>query len=57
MRVNGNGKPDAPRMWDRVLHADGSTELVRKRIATKIEGCARDDDTEGRDSLTLHLRE
>ena len=30
-----------------MLHADGSAELVRKRIATKIEGCARDDDTRG----------
>ena len=36
MRVNGNGKPDTPRMWDTVLHANGSAELVRKRIATKI---------------------
>ena len=35
MRVNGNGKPDTPRMWDTVFHADGSAELVRKRIATK----------------------
>ena len=36
MRVNGNGKPDTPRMWDKVFHANGSAELVRQRIATKI---------------------
>ena len=36
MRVNGNGKPDTLRMWDTVLHANGSAELVRKRIATRI---------------------
>ena len=34
-------------MWDTVLHANGSAELVRKRIAAKIEGCARDDDMGG----------
>ena len=36
MRVNKNGKPDIPRMWDTVFHVNGSAELVRKRIATKI---------------------
>ena len=36
MRVNGNGKPDTPRMWDTVFHVRGIAELVRKRIATKI---------------------
>ena len=30
MRVNKNGKPDAPRMWDTVVHANGSAELVGK---------------------------
>ena len=34
-------------LGDTVLHANGSAELVRKRIATKIEGYARDDDTGG----------
>ena len=36
MRANESGKPDMPRMWDTVFHANGSAELVRKRIATKI---------------------
>ena len=38
MRVNKNGKPDIPSMWDTVFHVNGSAELVRKRIATKIVG-------------------
>ena len=45
MRVNRNGKPDTPRMWDTVLHANGSAELVRKRWQQRSLGCARDDDT------------
>ena len=45
MRVNGNGKPDTPRMWDTVFHANGSAELVRKRRQQRSLGCARDDDT------------
>ena len=36
MRANESGKPDMPRMWDTVFHVNGSAELVRKRIATKI---------------------
>ena len=36
MRANESGKPDMPRIWDTVFHANGSAELVRKRIATKI---------------------
>ena len=27
MRVNGNGKPDTPRMWDTVFHANGLAQV------------------------------
>ena len=41
-----------PRMWDTVLHANGSAELVRKRIATKIPRLRSGWRYERRDSLT-----
>ena len=47
MRVNGNGKPDAPRMWDTVLHANGLAKVSRKGQQQRSLGCARDDDTRG----------
>ena len=36
MRANESGKPVFPRIASMVFHANGSAELVRKRIATKI---------------------
>ena len=30
MRVNGNGKPDTPRIWDTVFHANGLAQVSRK---------------------------
>ena len=36
MRANESGKPDMPRMWNTVFYANGSAELVRKKITTKI---------------------
>ena len=36
MRVNRNGKPDTPRMWDTVSHARGIAQRIVKAAATKI---------------------
>ena len=36
MRANESGKPVFPRIASTVFHTNGSAELVRKRIATKI---------------------
>ena len=47
MRVNGNGKPGAPRMWDTVFHANRLAQGTRKPQQQRSLGCARDDDTRG----------
>ena len=47
MRVNKNGKPDIPRMWDAVLHVNGLAKVSRKRQQQRSLGYARDDDTGG----------
>ena len=47
MRVNQNGKPDTPRIWDTVFHVNGLAYVSRKRQQQRSLGCARDDDTRG----------
>ena len=47
MRVNKNGKPDIPRMWDTVFHVNGLAYVSRKRQQQRSLGYARDDDTGG----------
>ena len=47
MRVNKNGKPDTPRMWDTVFHANGLAQGSRKPQQQRSLGYARDDDTGG----------
>ena len=57
MCVYESGKPVSPQIADRVFHADGLAQVSRKLQQERSLGCARDDDTRGRDSLTLLLRE